>query len=257
MEFKAAAVESSRSSLSSWLGKLHHGDCIDLMNQMPAESIDLVVTSPPYNIKNSTGNGLKNGSGGKWPQAELIRGYANHDDAMPHEAYVAWQRDCLRAMMRVLSEDGAIFYNHKWRVQGGLLQDRADIVAGFPVRQIIIWQRKGGINFNPGYFLPTYEVIYLIAKPKFRLAAKANALGDVWRIPQETKNPHPAPFPLALAQKCIDSTKAEFVLDPFIGSGTTAIAAIKSNRQWIGMDISEEYCDLARRRINATQKPLL
>ena len=66
-------------------------------------------------------------------------------------------------MMRVLKPTGAIFYNHKWRIQKGLLQDRADIVNDFPVRQIIIWQRAGGINFNPGYFLPTYEVIYLIA----------------------------------------------------------------------------------------------
>ena len=233
MEIKAASAFSSWSDLSNWLGKVHQGDCIDLMNQMPEASVNLIVTSPPYNIKNSTGNGLKNGSGGKWPQAELIRGYANHDDAMPHEAYVAWQRNCLEAMMRVLSEDGAIFYNHKWRVQGGLLQDRADIVAGFPVRQIIIWQRNGGINFNPGYFLPTYEVIYLIAKPKFKLAPKANAQGDVWRIPQETKNLHPAPFPLALAQKCIESTTAEVVLDPFLGSGTTAIAAEIAGRQWI------------------------
>jgi modification methylase len=101
-------------------------------------------------------------------------------------------------MMRVLKEDGAIFYNHKWRVQGGLLQDRNDIVDGFPVRQIIIWQRKVGINFNPGYFLPTYEVIYLIAKPDFKLAPKANAHGDIWEFAQEMKNPHPAPFSIQL-----------------------------------------------------------
>ena len=251
MEAKANLSPTSQSGIESWLGKVHQGDCIELMNQMPAGSVDLVVTSPPYNIKNSTGNGLKNGSGGKWPQAELLRGYADHDDAMPHLDYVAWQRDCLHAMMRILSEDGAIFYNHKWRVQGGLLQDRADIVDGFPVRQIIIWQRNGGINFNPGYFLPTFEVIYLIAKPKFRLAAKANAQGDVWRIPQETKNPHPAPFPLALAQRCIDSTEAKTVLDPFIGSGTTAIAAEKTGRQWIGIDISKAYCELARERVGS------
>ena len=257
MNSQEATVHSPQPELKLWLGKVHPGDCIDLMNQMPEESIDLIVTSPPYNIKNSTGNGLKNGSGGKWPQAELIKGYASHDDAMPHEEYVAWQRDCLQAMMRVLREDGAIFYNHKWRVQRGLLQDRADIVDRFPVRQIIIWQRKGGINFNPGYFLPTYEVIYLIAKPKFRLAPKANAQGDVWRIPQETKNPHPAPFPLELAQRCIESTSADVVLDPFIGSGTTAMAAEKAGRQWIGIDVSENYCDLARRRIGEISKTSL
>ena len=96
-------------------------------------------------------------------------------------------------MMRLLRHDGAIFYNHKWRVQAGLLQDRSEIVKGFPVRQIIIWKRDGGINFNPGYFLPTYEVIYLIAKAAFRLRPKANAIGDVWHIPQESRNLTPPP----------------------------------------------------------------
>ena len=249
-----AVTRTPRSMLELWLGKLHTGDCVELMDKMPVGSIDLIVTSPPYNIKNSSGNGLKNGSGGKWPKARLIEGYADHDDSMPHDDYVAWQRQCLEAMMRVLREDGAIFYNHKWRIQRGLLQDRADILEGFPVRQIIIWQRSGGINFNPGYFLPTYEVIYLIAKPDFRLADKANAQGDVWRIPQEAKNSHPAPFPVELAQRCIESTNARIVLDPFMGSGTTAMAAETAKRDWVGIDISEDYCKLARERIAALKR---
>ena len=136
---------------------------------MPSETVDVVVTSPPYNLKNSTGNGMKDGRGGKWANASLIKGYSDHPDDLPHEDYVQWQRESLAEMYRLLKPTGAIFYNHKWRVQGGLLQDRADIVEGFPVRQIIIWKRKGGINFNPGYFLPTFEVIYLIAKPDFKL----------------------------------------------------------------------------------------
>ncbi len=226
------------------------------MNTMPVESIDLIVTSPPYNLRNSTGNGMKNGSGGKWENAELIKGYHGSTDDMPHELYVAWQRNCLTAMMRVLKNDGAIFYNHKWRVQGGLLQERSDIVDGFPVRQIIIWKRNGGINFNAGYFLPTYEVIYLISKPDFKLAPKANARGDVWEIPQERNNIHPAPFPVELAQNCIESTTAKIVLDPFIGSGSTAIAAEASGRQWVGIDISNEYCKLARERIQIAKKQM-
>ena len=230
-------------------GIIHHGDCIEIMNNMDAESIKVIVTSPPYNIKNSTGNGLKDGRGGKWKNAALQAGYDNHEDAMEHVDYVKWQRDCLTAMMRVLRTDGAIFYNHKWRVQGGLLQDRHDIVDGFPVRQIIIWQRNGGINFNRGYFLPTYEVIYLIVKPDFKLAAKANAMGDVWKIPQEINNEHPAPFPIELATRCIESVDEGIVLDPFMGSGTTAVAAEQSKRQWIGIDISKKYCEMTKNRI--------
>src|SRR3954449_499385 len=177
------AVETDRSSSVGgfsqpqqlgFFNQIICGDAVEVMGRMAPGSVDLVVTSSPYKIRNSTGNGLKNGRGGKWENAALQHGYTPHDDCMPHDGYGACQQQCLGAMMRVLSDDGAIFYNHKWRVQGGLLQDRQDIGTGFPVRQIIIWKRKGGLNFNPGgYFLPTYEVIYLIAQPGFRLAPKA------------------------------------------------------------------------------------
>lgn len=230
-------------------GEVLHGDCLDVMRGMAAETVKVVVTSPPYNIKNSTGNGLKDGRRGKWPNAALQSGYDGHDDCLPHGEYVAWQRECLTEMLRLLRPDGAIFYNHKWRVQNGLLQDRADILQGFPVRQIIIWQRSGGINFNPGYFLPNYEVVYLIAKPAFRLAPKANAAGCVWRINQENDNPHPAPFPVDLAARCIQSVGAGPVLDPFMGSGTTAIAAEQVGVHWIGIEKSAEYVKMARDRL--------
>ena len=252
----AAVGRFPPSLLEDWTGKVHQGDCVELLGKLPKESIGVIVTSPPYNLRNSSGNGMKDGRGGKWKKAELINGYADHGDDMPHDEYVKWQRKCLKAMVRVLRKDGCIFYNHKWRVQNGLLQDRADIVEGFPVRQIIIWQRSGGINFNKGYFLPCYEVIYLICKKDFRLAEKANAAGDVWQIPQEKDNPHPAPFPVELAQRCIEATDAPVVLDPFMGSGTTAIAAEASKRDWIGFELSEDYCQLARERIQA-QRTLL
>ena len=235
--------------ISGFLNKFHCGDSIKVMQTIPAESVDVVVTSPPYNLKNSTGNGMKDGRGGKWSRAALLNGYADYGDNMPHEQYVAWQRQALDEMMRILKPTGAIFYNHKWRVQAGLLQDRHDIVSGLPVRQIIIWQRSGGINFNPGYFVPTYEVVYLIAKKEFKLAPKANAHGDVWRFNQEQNNEHPAPFPLAFADRCVASTTGQVVLDPFMGSGTTALAAAKNGRDFIGIDLSQDYCNMARRRL--------
>lgn len=232
------------------IDKIICGDAIDIMRTIPENSIDLIVTSPPYNLKNSSGNGMKDGRGGKWKNAALVKGYSHHNDCMPHDKYVCWQRDCLKEMIRLIKDDGAIFYNHKWRVQDGLLQDRQDIVRGFPVRQILIWKRKGGINFNPGYFLPTYEVIYLIAKEKFKLSSGANAVGDVWEFPQEMKNSHPAPFPVALIERIISSTEAQLILDPFMGSGTTAIAAKILNRNYIGIEISPEYVSMAEARIS-------
>jgi len=241
--------KTSKSSLDGFLNKIICGDVIEVMQQIPDGSIDLIVTSPPYNIKNSTGNGLKDGRGGKWANAALQKGYSHYDDCMPHDEYVEWQKKCLREMMRLLPEDGAIFYNHKWRVQGGLLQDRQDIVSEFPVRQIIIWRRKGGFNFNPGYFVPTYEVIYLIAKPKFKLASKSNGHGDVWEFTQEMNNDHPAAFPVSLIDRIVGSTNAKVVLDPFMGSGTTALSAINFKRDYVGIDVSPEYCEMAEKRI--------
>jgi modification methylase len=241
---------------ADFVNKIICGDSLEIMRQIPTGSIELVVTSPPYNIKNSTGNGLKDGRGGKWANAALQNGYSHYDDCMPHEDYVAWQRNCLNEMLRIIPETGAIFYNHKWRVQNGLLQDRTDITTGFPVRQIIIWKRKGGFNFNPGYFLPTYEVIYLIAKPRFKLIDKANGCGDVWEFMQETKNEHPAAFPVPLIERIISSTNASIVLDPFMGSGTTAVVANKFKRQYIGIEISPDYCEMANKRIILSQSQL-
>jgi len=235
--------------LDGWTGIFHCGDSVELMDRMPTGSVGCIVTSPPYNLRNSTGNGMQDGRGGKWRNAALLKGYSDHDDNMPHDQYVAWQRSCLTAMMRVLADDGAIFYVHKCRVQGGLLQDRHDILKDFPLRQQIIWHRSGGINFNRGYFLPTHEIVYLICRKGFKLAPKANALGDVWDIPQDMNNPHPATFPVELAKRCIGSTVSGVVLDPFMGSGTTAIAAERLGREWIGIDISPEYCKMAEERL--------
>jgi modification methylase len=250
--------KNNSRSLDNFLNKIVCGNAVDVMKKIPDGSVDLIVTSPPYNLKNSTGNGMKDGRGGKWANAALQKGYSHHDDCMPHDEYVKWQRECLTEMMRLIPDDGAIFYNHKWRVQAGILQDRQDIVTGFPVRQIIIWKRKGGFNFNPGYFVPTYEVVYLIAKPKFKLAPQANGYGDVWEFTQEMKNDHPAAFPVSLIDRIISSTEAEIILDPFMGSGTTAISALNFNRNYIGIDISPEYCDMAETRIkDHKSKPTL
>ena len=73
-------------------------------------------------------------------------------------------------------------------------------------------------------------------------------------MPQEAKNPHSAPFPVELAQRCIEATKGRVVLDPFMGSGTTAIAANALKRQWVGIEVSRECCKLARERIAANKR---
>lgn len=237
--------------MSDFLDQFLCGDSLEVLKTLPTGCADLVITSPPYNIRNSTGGGFKSKKTyGTWKSTKLHIGYDGYTDDLPYEEYVEYQRNVLTECMRIIPENGAIFYNHKWRVQGGLIQDRSDIVSGFPVRQIIIWQRSGGINFNSSFFLPTYEVIYMIAKKDFRLRRDAIGLGDVWKINQDTKNlDHPAPFPLELPERIIRSTDAKVILDPFMGSGTTALAAKKLGRTFIGIDRSEKYCKMAEQRL--------
>ena len=238
-------------SLESYLDRIICGDALEVMSQLPSGSIDVVVTSPPYNLRETTG-GMRHdsySSGKRWSSMQINHGYDTYADKLPYPEYVAWQRACLTEMLRLVPETGAVFYNHKWRVQGGLLQDRHEILDGFPVRQIIIWQRAGGINFNDYYFVPTYEVIYLIAKPKFRLLPTRNKLGDIWYVPQETHNPHPAPFPVGIPYNILTSVPFEVCLDPFMGSGTTAVVVQHLGKHYIGIDVSPAYVQMAEERL--------
>lgn len=237
-----------------YINNIIHGDCLEVMRTMPDKCIDVIITSPPYNLLNSTGNGLKkNTNCGKWKNAAIKEGYNQYNDNMPYKEYIEWQKQCVKEMVRIIKDDGAIFYNNKNRVQNGLIQDRGEIVRDFPLRQIITWRRKGAINFNAGYFLPTTEQIYLICNKPFKLAKGANKLTDVWEVTQEMNNPHPAPFPEELIDMIVGSTTGKVILDPFCGSGTTAVSAARFDRDFIMIEQSQTYCELAKARINGEE----
>ena len=228
------------------LNKIHNEDCIETMRQMDDESIDLVVTSPPYNLSNykiPTLHGAKRNN-----FIKIGNGYDIYKDDLIQRDYNEWQKKILSELLRVLKNDGAIFYNHKWRVDSGKITG-PEYIFEFPLRQIIIWERDGGIAFNKSFFLPTYECIFLICKPQFKLRDKTYLYKDVWKINSEKNNPHPAPFPLKLPYRCINSTTAKIVYDPFMGSGTVAIAALMNGRYYIGSEISTNYCQNAEQRI--------
>jgi site-specific DNA-methyltransferase (adenine-specific) len=242
------------------LNQIIQGDCLEVMASMQAGSVDMVFTSPPYNLKNTSGGGFNHptyfSKNSKWNNARLFDGYDGCDDNLPYEIYVEWQKKVLLECWRLLSPAGAIFYNHKPRVQDALLQTPLDLNPGLPVRQIIIWKRAGGINFAPTHFVPTHEWIVIFAKPDFRLKNKSvSGYGDVWEIVQEDgkKNTHPAPFPVALPQRAISATNAQVILDPFMGSGSTALACINTGRNYIGIEKSGQYIELANRRIALAQ----
>jgi site-specific DNA-methyltransferase (adenine-specific) len=180
----------------------------------------------------------------------LVGGYGNYGDSMPQADYDRWQRWLLLSLWQTLSESGAIFYNHKPRVQGGVCTLPTDYGAGLPLRQVIVWDRGAGMNFSHSFFLPKHEWIVVWAKDAFRLVDKsASQVGDVWRIAPESSDAHPAPFPVQLPATAIRSTSAGLVLDPFMGSGTTLRAAKDLGRKAIGIELSERYCEIAAKRM--------
>ena len=207
------------------------------MRRLPDECIDLVVTSPPYNLR----------SGGRcrgWP------GYDGYGDDLPHDEYVAWQQECLREMHRIIKPTGAIFYNHAPRIHQGVQWRHEDILEPFDVRQTVIWHRAGGKNHNPHYITPSYEYIYVMAKSGFRVAPDWT-MGDVWKMGQEKRRwiPEVPAFPVELPQNAIRATGAKVVLDCFMGSGTTAVAAVLEGADYIGIEQSARYCAVARERV--------
>jgi modification methylase len=224
------------------------------MAEMPDGQFDLIFTSPPYNLGESSGGGFPDGKqSGKWSGGNLQNGYSSYSDDMPYEDYRVWQKSCLREMWRLLTPDGAIFYNHKPRVQNGVLQTPLDLNPDLPVRQIIIWKRDGGINFSPTFYLPSHEWIVIFAKPDFRLRSKAaSGAKDVWEVSQERNNPHPAPFPVELPRIALQTVNARRVLDPFCGSGTTGVACREKDIDFTGIEIDPRYVEMAQRRIEDT-----
>lgn len=229
---------------------------------MPSGSVDVVFTSPPYNLQRRVDGEVNHWLNvGKYRKGKTGKKYATYRDDMLYKDYVLWQRQVLLECWRVLNNTGAIFYNHKPRIQDGICYTPLDLNPGIPVRQVIIWKRGGAVNFSPSFFLPMTEWIVLFAKPDFRLRDRAvSGIGDVWEIHQGSPgaiyNPHPAPFPVELPLRALQAlpTTAKTVLDPFCGSGSTGVACVEAKKMFIGIDISQEYCDMARKRIYLAQQ---
>ena len=224
--------------------------------------VDLVVTSPPYNMGITSGGGLKgDGTGSKWKAASrcggLAQGYKEFKDAMPWPKYEKWQKEFISLAYSILSETGAIYYNHKPRPWNGEIRLPTIYNPGLPLRQVIIWRRNGGINFSQTHYVPSCEWILIICKKGFRLKNKrCSGEFDVWNINSIKSDDHPCPFPVELPLKILNTVNSGLTLDPYMGRGTTAIACERLNRKWIGIEISEEYCEITAKRIEKETQQL-
>lgn len=180
-------------------------------------------------------------------------------DEMQPEDYEEWQRKIISECLRVLKPSGSLFYNHKDILYHGLTI-APKWVYDYPLHQQIIWDRQSSCMLDKRYFMPSNEWIYWIVKdPKQFFFDKDKTVfrTNSWRMNVE-KNPHPAPFPMRFATNVISccTKEGDVVYDPFMGSGTVALASMQLNRNYIGSEISKAYCEMAEKRMDNERRQL-
>ncbi|MDD5650583.1 MAG: site-specific DNA-methyltransferase [Candidatus Nanoarchaeia archaeon] len=242
------------------INKLLLGNNLDILKTFNNDFIDCTITSPPYN------KGENKNSGG------ILKGikYDSSSDNIPEEEYQNQQVQLINELYRITKPGGHLFYNHKIRYIDGksifpILWLNKTV---WSIRQEIIWDKKSAINVRGWRFHVVDERIYWLYKPidnndrgkeLTQISAKNSS---IWRFDPETKNQseteqkHPAPFPIELPKRILLSlynNDNKLILDPYIGSGTTAIAAKMYNHNYIGIDISETYIRIAQKRLDNTK----
>ena len=235
-----------------YINKVICGDCLEVMKGIPDKSVDLVLTSPPYN-KNGFRGKLETSKGkGRWGGSVI--NYDCFDDNMNEEDYKTWQIQLLNESFRIIKDSGSIFYNHKIRRSNHRASNPMEWIlktnCGF--YQQITWDRGGGCDHNIGYLDPTTELIFWLVKDVPKVNKKDCIFQtEIWRFNPDIRNEHPAPFPETMAGAVIQLTtnKEGVILDPFLGSGTTAVAAKNLGRKFIGIEISPAYCKIAEDRL--------
>lgn len=221
---------------------IYNADCLKVLPTL--KCVDITFSSPPYNqIPKTAASGLMAES-----KRKLNDGYETHTDDMPEPEYRTWMRDVF-GLCRAVSK-GLVWINHKTR-----FRDKSGIhplsIFNWPFYSEIIWDRGGSITLNARKFAPSHEFIYGFGVPHY-WDNSLNTQMSVWRIMPEREVPgHPCPFPASLATKCISASCPPdgTVLDPFMGSGTTLVAAKLEGRKAVGIEISERYCELAANRL--------
>lgn len=219
-------------------------DCLEGLTEIPDKSVDLVVTDPPYGI------GIKSQGGSKGAGAKL-NPWADICNASLW--YTAWFKEC----KRILKDDGALWSFINWRYLPTVY--KAGLDCQWNIESLLIWD-KGFIGTGGLRGLrPSYEQVALFAMPDF--AIKDRGLADIQRFKWSTHKPtgHPAEKPVDLIRWIIrTSGKAEgaVILDPFMGSGTTAVAAAREGCNYIGFDMDPLWVEKANVRAEAERKAI-
>lgn len=252
--------------IANWLDQIYTGKCEDLIPQLPDESIDLMITSPPYNVD------LGNNKYHEKP-------YDLYNDNKEHKAYIEWLKSIFSELKPKMVSGGRICINIG-DSQNGRVPTHSDVIQfmahelGYIIKSTLVWDKSQIGNraawgsfcspANPSFPMP-FEYILIFCKDDQHKRGEAtditvskeefirNSLA-LWRFAPERdmqKFDHPAMFPIELPYRLMQqlSYKGDVVLDIFSGAGTTCLAAAMLKRRWIGFELSEYYAEKARKRL--------
>lgn len=249
---------------------IYVGDCIAVLSkEVERESIDLIFADPPYNL---SGNGLKwegNKTGGDWYMVN--EGW----DKMTEKEYMRFTKKWIKASQRVLKNNGSIYISCTYHNIGEIIIVLKEL--GLKINNIITWQKSNPMpNMTRRVFTHATEFVIWAVKgkrwvfnyeelkrinPEKQKSGDLKQMRDVWVMPlvqgkerlrgTDRRALHPTQKPEEMLNRIItaSSKKGDFVLDPFLGSGTTAVVAERLGRKWIGIEKEIKYVEAAKKRL--------
>jgi len=259
------------------INHIYKGDCIEILNkEIDKNTVQLIFADPPYNL---SGNGLKwenNQTGGDWYMV-------NEDwDKIPEKKYLEFTHSWIKACKQVLKSNGSIYISCSYHNLGEVIT--ALKALGFKINNIVVWRKTNAMpNMTRRVFTHSTEFVVWAVKgknwifnydkvkqinPKKKQNGESKQMRDVWDMPlvqgkerlrgKKGKALHPTQKPEELLRRIIiaSSNPDDIVLDPFLGSGTTAAVAKKLNRRWIGIEKKKKYVQAAEKRIQQTPEGL-
>lgn len=239
------------------INKIFNESCLDTLKRLPENSVDVVITSPPYNMNLRIRNGEYCS---RQIVKELSTKYDDFPDNIPIDDYYAFHKKVIEELLRV---SNLVFYNIQ--IVTGSKRAFFKIIGDFAekLKDIIVWDKKVAqpamqiqvMNRRTELIL-VFENDYPISR-QFRSGVfKRGTLDDIWQISRErsTADYHGATFPQELVSTILQnfSKEGDVIYDPFMGTGTTAVVAKKLNRNYLGSELSKKYYETCLKRINET-----
>ena len=228
---------------------IYNGDCRDVMAGLPDGSCGLTVTSPPYNMRTR----IRNGEYTSREKTEhFSKKYKHFSDDLSPQEYYEFHSHAIREMLRI---SGLVFWNIQ--IVTGSKEAVFRMIGDFAkeIKDVIVWDKgHGQPAMHDSVINKAAELILIFEKDATAGRAFSKSffprgeMPDIWRMKRgDNTESHGATFPLHLAQRAITGWSApdETILDPFMGTGTSLIAARNEGRKAVGIEISEEYCELA------------